>query len=222
MNIAIDGPAGSGKSTIARMLAKQIGFLYVDTGAMYRAMALFCIRNGMDVKNEELVSSRVEEMQVSIAYENDVQQVYLNNENVSEYIRSPQVSAATSTIAAYRAVRQKLLSLQREIASNHDVIMDGRDIGTHILPQAECKIYLTASVETRARRRYQELLEKGEDVEMDDICEDIRKRDERDMNREIAPLRQAEDAVLLDSSDLTIDQVLDRMKEILESKRKTL
>lgn len=216
MNIAIDGPAGSGKSTIARILSQKLGFIYVDTGAMYRAIALYCLRQGLKAEEEEKIERLLPQIEVSIAYEEGNQVVYLNGENVSDQIRTPQVSAMTSPVAAYGPVREKLLELQRRLARENDVVMDGRDIGTHVLPDAELKIYLTASVETRALRRYKELEEKGDKTPLSEIEESIRQRDERDMNREIAPLKQAEDAYFLDSSDLTIDEVVAKIEELVK------
>lgn len=216
MNIAIDGPAGSGKSTIARILSQKLGFIYVDTGAMYRAIALYCLRQGLKAEEEEKIESLLPQIEVSIAYEEGNQVVYLNGENVSDQIRTPQVSAMTSPVAAYGPVREKLLELQRRLARENDVVMDGRDIGTHVLPDAELKVYLTASVETRAIRRYKELEEKGDKTPLSEIEESIRQRDERDMNREIAPLKQAEDAYFLDSSDLTIDEVVAKIEELVK------
>ena len=218
MNIAIDGPAGSGKSTIARILSQKLGFIYVDTGAMYRAIALYCLRKNLKAEEEEKIESLLPEIEVSIAYEKGSQVVYLNGEDVSGLIRTPEVSAMTSPVAAYGPVREKLLDLQRKLARENDVVMDGRDIGTHVLPDAELKIYLT-SVETRAMRRYKELEEKGDKTPLSEIEESIRERDERDMNREIAPLKQAEDAYYLDSSELSIDEVVAKM-EALVSERK--
>lgn len=208
MNIAIDGPAGAGKSTIAKMAAKKLGYIYVDTGAMYRAIALYLIKNNIDVNNEDMVSAACEEIEVEITYENGLQQVYLNGENVSSQIRQEQVGNMASKAAAKKTVRDKLLSLQREIAASSDVIMDGRDIGTFVLPNAELKIYLTASVETRSKRRYDELAARGGNPDIRQIEEDIRQRDYQDMHRDIAPLRQAEDAVYLDTSDMNIEEVV--------------
>ncbi len=218
MNIAIDGPAGSGKSTIARILSHKLGFIYVDTGAMYRAIALYCLRQGLKAEEEEKIERLLPQIEVSIAYEEGNQVVYLNGENVSDQIRTPQVSAMTSPVAAYGPVREKLLELQRRLARENDVVMDGRDIGTHVLPDAELKVYLTASVETRALRRYKELEEKGDKTPLSEIEESIRQRDERDMNREIAPLKQAEDAYFLDSSDLTIDEVVAKIEALVKER----
>lgn len=206
-NIAIDGPAGAGKSTIAKGAAKELNFIYVDTGAMYRAMGLYMLQHQIDQTDEAAVGAACEQIQVSIAYQDGEQQVFLNGENVSGQIRREEVSNITSVISAYPKVRAKLLQLQRELAREQDVIMDGRDIGTCVLPGAPLKIYLTASVETRARRRFDELTQKGAVCDLAEICRDIAARDERDMQREIAPLKQAEDAVFLDSSKMNISQV---------------
>ena len=213
-NIAIDGPAGAGKSAIAKMVAKKLGFIYVDTGAMYRAMALYFIRNGIAGDDEAAITKACEGIDVSIEYENGQQIVLLNGENVNDYIRTEEVSMMTSDTSKYPAVRSKLLDIQRNLAKVKDVIMDGRDIGTCVLPDAETKIYLTASSAERARRRYKEQVERGIECDIEQIEKDIIARDEQDMNREISPLKQAEDAVLLDSSDMTIDEVVDEMIRI--------
>lgn len=207
-NIAIDGPAGAGKSTIAREVAKELDFIYVDTGAMYRAMALYFLRQGISAEDEEKISAACDHIQVSISYENGEQQVLLGEENVNAYIRTEEVSMMTSDISKYVAVREKLLNLQKELAAAKDVVMDGRDIGTCVLPDADVKIYLTATASERARRRYKEQIERGMDCELDQIERDIMARDEQDMNRKIAPLRQAADAIFVDSSNLTIEQVV--------------
>lgn len=208
-NIAIDGPAGAGKSTIAKRVAHELGFIYVDTGAMYRAIALYFLENQIDASEEEAVREAVSKIQVSITYENGEQQILLNGENVTSSIRREEVGNMASVTSAYPAVRKKLLSLQQELAASADVIMDGRDIGTCVLPKAPLKIYLTASVKTRAKRRFEELTEKGISCNIEEICKDIEERDYRDMHREVSPLCQAEDAVLVDSSDMTIREVTD-------------
>lgn len=213
-NIAIDGPAGAGKSTIARRVAKELSFIYVDTGAMYRAIALFHLREQIDTDSEEKVKEALERINISIAYENGEQQVLLNGENVSGQIRTEEVGNMASKISAISCVREKLLDLQRELAQKNDVVMDGRDIGTRILPEAQLKIYLTASADARAQRRYKELMEKGVVCSLEEIKQDIMKRDEQDMNRAIAPLTQAMDAVYLDSSDMTIDEVTEKIKSL--------
>lgn len=217
-NIAIDGPAGAGKSTIAKKVAKELGFIYVDTGAMYRSMALYFIRNGIKSDEEERIASVCDNIRVSIDYVNGEQQVILNGENVNAFIRTEEVSMMTSDTSKYPVVRNKLLSLQRELASKKNVIMDGRDIGTCVLPDAEVKIYLTASSAERARRRYAEQVERGIDCDIKQIEKDIIARDEQDMNREIAPLKQAEDAVYLDSSDMNIEQVVKAIIDIYNKK----
>lgn len=208
-NIAIDGPAGAGKSTIARAVAEKLGFVYVDTGAMYRAMALYFIRRGIAGTDESAISAACRDIELSIRYQDGIQQVVLNGENVSGLIRTEDVGNMASASSVYGAVRKKLLELQRELAKTSDVLMDGRDIGTCVLPAADTKIYLTASSHVRAKRRYEELLEKGQMCNLEEIEQDIIERDYRDMHRDIAPLKQAEDAVLVDTSQMTIDQVIE-------------
>ena len=217
-NIAIDGPAGAGKSTIARRVAKELSFIYVDTGAMYRAMALYLLRREVNKDDTEQIGNICQDAEISIEYQNGEQIVLLNDENVNSYLRTEEVGNMASVSSAVPRVREKLLSLQRKLAGDMSVVMDGRDIGTTILPDADVKIYLTASSLTRAKRRYLELQEKGTICNLDEIQKDIEERDQRDMNREISPLRQAEDAVLVDSSDLTIQQVVDRILQIFRSK----
>lgn len=206
-SIAIDGPAGAGKSTIAKIAAEKLGFTYVDTGAMFRAMAVYFIDRGIDVKNAESVGEAVGSVDVSIEYEDGVQQIILNGDNVTGRLRDEEVGKTASAAAVYPSVREKLLELQRKLAAELDVVMDGRDIGTCVLPDATCKIYLTAGVDTRAERRFAELKEKGEDPDIEEIKRDIAERDYRDMHRDTAPLKQAEDAVLVDSSDMGIEEV---------------
>ena len=218
MNIAIDGPAGAGKSTIARLAAKELGFVYVDTGAMYRAIALYLLDNKTDIYNEEELKRALSHININIVYENNVQHVFLDLVDVSEEIRSEKVGNMASTSSALAPVREKLLDLQRDIAAKNDVIMDGRDIGTNILPNAELKIYLTASVDDRAKRRFDELKLKGENPDLEDIKKGIETRDYQDMNRDIAPLKQAEDAVLIDSSDMTIAEVVDKIIDLTKEK----
>ncbi len=219
-SIAIDGPAGAGKSTIARKVAEKLSFIYVDTGAMYRSMALYFLRNGISSEKEEKIAAACPDIDVSISYQNGEQQVILNGENVNGLIRTEEVSMMTSNTSKYPVVREKLLSLQRGLAEKENVIMDGRDIGTCVLPGADVKIYLTASAQERARRRYKEQTERGLICDMKEIERDIIARDEQDMNREVAPLRQAEDAVLVDSSDMNIDQVVDEIIRIYQEKTK--
>lgn len=218
MNIAIDGPAGAGKSTIAKRLAKELGFIYVDTGAMYRAFALYFLENGIESSNEETISSSCEKIDISIRYDDGEQQVILNGENVTGKIRQEAVGNMASKVSVYPKVREKLVALQQKIASTSDVVMDGRDIGTCVLPDALVKIFLTASSLTRAKRRYKELTEKGESCDLTEIKKEIEDRDERDMHREISPLKQAEDAVLVDSSLMGIDEVVDTIRKICGSK----
>lgn len=207
--IAIDGPAGAGKSTIAKKVAKELGYIYVDTGALYRAIAYYLLTNQIDIDNEESLTKACDRITIRIAYEQDVQQVYLNEENVTSYLRTEETGNMASKSSAKPQVRAALLDLQRNMAKEYDVVMDGRDIGTNVLPDAEVKIYLTASSKERAKRRYKELVEKGETADFDKIEADIIERDNRDMNRAIAPLKRAEDAVLVDSSDMSIAQVVD-------------
>ena len=210
-NVAIDGPAGAGKSTIAKLVAKEKGYIYVDTGAMYRGLAIHFLNRGIDPEDRDAVAEACRDAEVTIGYEDGVQQIYLNGENVTSMLRTEETGDMASKTSAIPEVREKLLELQRSLAREKDVIMDGRDIGTNILPDADVKIYLTASVETRARRRYDELREKGEDCSLEEISRDIKERDERDMTREIAPLKKADDALLVDSSDMTIQQVVDEI-----------
>ena len=214
MNIAIYGPAGAGKSSIAKLVAQKLSFVYFDTGAMYRTSALYALEHQINPAREEDVVAVLDEIQITLSHEDGEQEIFLNGTNVSKDIRREEVGKNASTVAKYAAVRQKLVSLQQEIAADMDVIMDGRDIGTVVLPNAEVKIYLTASANVRAKRRYKELQEKGESCDLTQIEKDIIARDEQDMNREIAPLKQAEDAVLVDSSYMTIEEVIDKIKEI--------
>ena len=207
-NVAIDGPAGAGKSTIAKLVAKEKGYIYVDTGAMYRGLAIHFLDKGIQPQETEKVIEACKDAEVTIAYEDAVQHVYLNGKDISSRLRNEEVGNMASVTSAIPEVRKKLLELQQNLAKTQNVIMDGRDIGTCVLAHADVKVYLTASVETRAKRRYQELQEKGEDCNLEEIAHDIEERDRRDMTREIAPLKQAEDAVLVDSSDMTIAEVV--------------
>lgn len=207
-NVAVDGPAGAGKSTIAKLVAKEKNYIYVDTGAMYRAMAIHFLGKGIAPENVADVAGACRDADVTIDYEDGIQQVYLNGENVTDRLRTEEVGNMASKTSQIPAVREKLLELQRGLAREKDIIMDGRDIGTCILPDADVKIYLTASVETRARRRFEELKEKGILCDFDEIARDIKERDERDMNRATAPLRKADDAHLVDSSHMTIEEVV--------------
>lgn len=207
-NIAIDGPAGAGKSTIAKRVAKELGYVYVDTGAMYRALAIHFLKQGLKPEDIEQIKEACKTAVVTLQYEDGVQQVYLNSENVTRMLREEAVGNMASVSSAIPEVRAQLLELQRSLARTNDVVMDGRDIGTNILPNADVKVYLTASVKERARRRYVELQEKGVACDLKEIAHDIEERDARDMNREIAPLRQAEDAAFVDSSNMSIDEVV--------------
>lgn len=218
--IAIDGPAGAGKSTIAKRAAKALSFIYVDTGAMYRAMGLYFLRKGISPEDQEEIEKACEDIQVSITYENGEQQVLLNGENVSSEIRREEVGNMASKTSANSRVREKLVALQRELASRENVVMDGRDIGTQVLPNATVKIYLTASSRERAKRRCLELQEKGMAANLEEIEADIIERDHRDMTREISPLCQAEDAVLVDASYMTIAEVTEAVLKAFEEKRK--
>ena len=213
-NVAIDGPAGAGKSTIAKLVAKEKGYIYVDTGAMYRGLAIHFLDKGIQKGETEKVIEACKDAEVTIAYEDGVQHVYLNGKDITARLRNEEVGNMASVTSAIPEVRKKLLELQQNLAKTQDVIMDGRDIGTCVLPDADVKIYLTASVETRAKRRYQELLEKGEPCNLEEIAHDIEERDNRDMNREIAPLKQADDAVLVDSSDMTIEEVVQTIVDL--------
>ena len=208
-NIAIDGPAGAGKSTIAKQLAKKLGYIYVDTGAMYRAISLYLIRKNIAADDVEGIKSVLDDINIKLEYDNDTQVVMLNGENVNGLIRTEEVGAMTSASSKNACVREKLVELQRAIAAENNVIMDGRDIGTCVLPNANLKVYLTASSKTRAERRWKEYKEKGIECNFNKIEEDIIDRDNQDMTREVSPLKQADDAVLVDSSNMTIDEVID-------------
>ena len=218
-NVAIDGPAGAGKSTIAKQLAKELGFVYVDTGAMYRSMAYYFITNNIGAEDEAAIAAACPNVNVSLTYEDGVQNVWLNGENVSTVIRQEEVGKMASATSVYPVVRKKLVELQQELAKTTDVIMDGRDIGTVVLPDADVKIYMTASSAIRAKRRFDELTAKGVECDLDEIEKDIIERDYRDMNRETSPLKKADDAVELDTSDLDIEGVVNAMKEIIAEKR---
>ena len=217
-NIAIDGPAGAGKSTVAKKVAKELSFVYVDTGAMYRAMALYLLRKGVNREDPDEIGEACQNAEISIEYQNGEQIVLLDGENVNAHLRTEEVSAMASVSSAVPRVREKLLDLQRKLARTMSVVMDGRDIGTTILPDADVKIYLTASSLTRARRRYLEYQEKGEPCDHAEIQKTIEERDQRDMTREISPLCQAEDAVLVDSSELTIDETVEKILSVYHSK----
>lgn len=206
INIAIDGPAGAGKSSIAKLVSKELGYIYVDTGALYRTVGLYSIRKGIDTKDADAVTATLKDIKVELGFVDGAQHVFLNGEDVSEAIRTPEASMGASNVSAIPAVRTFLFDLQRDIAKNNNCIMDGRDIGTVVLPDAQIKLFLTASAEARAERRYKELIEKGEQVEFQDVLDDINKRDYQDSHREIAPLKQAEDAILVDNSGCNLEE----------------
>ena len=213
-NVAIDGPAGAGKSTIAKRIARRLGYIYVDTGAMYRAMAYYLIQNQVDAADQEAIAAACQHADISICYQDGEQVVLLNGENVNAYLRTEAVGNMASVSSVVPEVRKKLVELQQKLARETDVVMDGRDIGTVVLPDADVKVYLTASVETRAKRRFLELQEKGEPADLVKIAADIEDRDYRDMHRETSPLKQAKDAVLVDSSEMNIDEVVDAIYQI--------
>lgn len=216
-SVAIDGPAGAGKSTIAKLISREMGYIYVDTGAMYRAMAVYFSKNKVNTEDESAINEAVKNVDIKIEYQNGEQQVILNGENVTGLLRTEETGNMASKTSKYKEVRSKLVELQRELAKTTDVVMDGRDIGTTVLPDAFVKIYLTASSDARAKRRYDELVAKGEQCDLSAIKEDIEKRDYQDMHREISPLKQAEDAVLLDTSDMNIEQVVAAMRDIIDN-----
>ncbi len=219
-NLAIDGPAGAGKSTIAKTIAKQLGFIYVDTGAMYRAMALYFLRNQIEASDSTRIEAVCKDVDITIEYKDGEQFVLLNGENVNGLIRTEEVGNMASASSVNKAVRLKLVELQQALAAKENVVMDGRDIGTYVLPKADLKIYLTASTKERARRRWAELYEKGLSADIDEIEKDIIERDNRDMTREFAPLRQAKDAIYLDSSELQIDEVVDKILKLYHARVK--
>lgn len=216
--VAIDGPVGAGKSSIAREAAKRLGFIYCDTGALYRAVGLFCVRNGVDTKNAADVASQLDKIHIEIRLVDGTQLVFLNGENVSEEIRLPEISMAASAVSAVPEVRAALLDLQRETAAKSSAIMDGRDIGTVVLPNADVKIFLTASPEIRAKRRFDELKAKGSDTTFEDVLRDLNERDYADTHRETAPLKQAEDAVLADTSELDFERSVELVCGIIKGK----
>ena len=218
ISIAIDGPAGAGKSTIAKRVAKELSYIYVDTGAMYRAMALYLHRKGIDAEDAQTIAGACDGAKISIEYRDGEQVVLLDGENVNPFLRTQEVSSMASKSSAVPEVRTRLVQLQQELAAARNVVMDGRDIGTVVLPRAQVKIYLTASVEVRAKRRFLELREKGEDPVLAKIAAEIEDRDYRDMNRAVSPLRQAEDALLVDSSDMTVEEVAEKILAIVREK----
>jgi len=216
--IAIDGPAGAGKSTIAKKVSFELGFIYVDTGALYRAIGYFALSKKIDSSDTVKVINLLEKIKVELAFVDGTQRVLLNNEDISDKIRTPEVSMAASAVSAIPAVRDFLFDLQRNIAKTNNVIMDGRDIGTVVLPDAKIKIFLTASAEDRANRRYKELTEKGQTVSYDDVLEDIKTRDYNDSNRPIAPLKPAPDSILVDTSGFTLEQAINHLTSIIKNK----
>ncbi len=218
INIAIDGPAGAGKSTIAKTVSKELGYIYVDTGALYRTVGLNALRNGVDTKDAEGVVATLDGLKVSLRFVNNEQRVFLGEEDVSEAIRQNEVSMAASNVSAIPKVREFLFDLQRDIAKNNNCIMDGRDIGTVVLPDAQIKLFLTASAEARADRRYKELVEKGQTVDYDVILEEIKERDYQDSHREIAPLKQAEDAILVDSTEMDLPATIEYMLGVIKER----
>ena len=218
ISIAIDGPSGAGKSTISRTVAGKLGYLYVDTGALYRTIGLYVLRNGSDPKNEQQVQTLLPQLQVNMGYQDGIQQMFLQGENVTDLIRTEEAGNMASSCAVIDSVRRKLVALQRKMAQESNVIMDGRDIGTVVLPEADLKIFLTADVETRPERRFKELTDKGESCNIDTIREIIENRDYRDTHRAVSPLRQAEDAVYLDSSQLSEEEVINRILDIFSEK----
>lgn len=218
-NIAIDGPAGAGKSSIAKEAAKQLGFIYVDTGALYRTVAFNAIRKGADLNDPDAVVRTLTGTDISLAFENGSQKVLLNGEDVSSKIRTEEISAGASKVSAIPKVREFLFDLQKSIAANNNCLMDGRDIGTVVLPNADLKVFLTATPEERARRRYQQNLDRGMDADYDKILEEVNQRDYQDTHRDIAPLRRADDAVLLDTTELNFDEVVDQLLKLVEERR---
>ena len=216
-DVAIDGPSGAGKSSLARRCAQALGLLYVDTGAIYRTVGMAALRRGVDRKDEQAVAAILPELEIGMGYENGEQKMFLNGEDVSREIRLPEISICASDVSALPGVRAFLLEMQRKMAREHDVIMDGRDIGTVVLPEAELKIYLTASAEARAERRMKELLAKGVETSFEEVLADIRKRDDQDMNREVAPLRRAEDAVLVDTTGLTLEEGYQKLRGVIDA-----
>lgn len=219
LNIAIDGPAGAGKSTIAKAVAAKLGFIYIDTGAMYRAVGLGAVRRGIDTTDAEGVASILDELKITLRHTEQGQLIFLNGEDVSEAIRMPEISVAASNVAVIPAVRLKLVELQRELALNDNVIMDGRDIGTYVLPNAQLKIFLTAAPEARAQRRFLELSEKGVQTTFEEVFADMTYRDKNDSGRDFAPLKPAEDSVLVDSTELTLSQTVEKITAMAESAR---
>ncbi|MBN2879047.1 MAG: (d)CMP kinase [Clostridia bacterium] len=220
MQIAIDGPAGAGKSSIAKSLAKELGILYLDTGAMYRAVGYKAMKLGIDTLNEEKVSAMMDDIEIKVIYSETGQHIILDGTDITEHIREPEVSINASNASKHRKVRDKLVAMQQEIAKETDVVAEGRDIGTYVLPEAEYKFYITASAEERAKRRHKELCEKGKNTDIEKLAEEIKARDYQDMNREYAPLKAAEDSVLIDTTNLNFDEVLSLILDTIKDKGK--
>jgi cytidylate kinase len=209
--IAIDGPAGAGKSTVAKLISKELGYIYIDTGAMYRAFGLYLLNNNIAVNDEDAISKVVEKVNISIEFVQGEQKIYLNNEDVTDKIRTPEIGGAASSCSVHKCVREKLVALQQELASKQSVVMDGRDIGSVVLPNANVKIFLTASVEVRAKRRILDYKQKGIEKSLDEMIKEIEERDYRDTHRENSPLTRVKDAILIDSSNMSIDEVVDKI-----------
>ena len=219
INIAIDGPSGAGKSTIAKAVAKELGYVYIDTGAMYRTVGLACVRKGIDTSKEtEKVISLLAEIAIDIEYRDGLQHVFLNGEDVTSFIRTPEISLAASHVAVIREVREKMVDFQRNLAKKRDCIMDGRDIGTNVLPDAKIKIFLTADTKDRAKRRYLELIEKGEKVTLEEVLSDMEFRDKNDSSREYMPLKKADDATLIDTTGNTLDESVNLIKSFIKER----
>ena len=217
--VAIDGPSGAGKSTIAKAIAKKLDMVYIDTGAMYRAIGWLALKNNVELDNEEKLAQLTRDAIISLGYDdqNDKQIVFINGINVTDYIRTPEISKASSAVSRFAGVRIELVNLQRALSKEQNVIMDGRDIGTHVLPNADCKIYLTASLEARALRRYEELVEKGEQVTYDEVLEDMRLRDYQDTHRDFSPLQQADDAFVVDTSNLSLEESVEKVTALVQN-----
>ena len=218
INVAIDGPAGAGKSTISKRVAKELGYVYIDTGAMYRTVGLKAVRMGIDTTDEKGVSAILPDIDIDIRHEGVEQHIFLDGENVSDKIRTPEISMAASNVSAIGAVRVALVDMQRKLAANHNVVMDGRDIATFVLPDAEVKIFLTASVDARAERRYKELIEKGTEVSLEDVKKEMIQRDKNDSTRAVSPLKIADDATVIDTSELNLEQSINKVVEFIRSK----
>lgn len=213
-SIAIDGPAGAGKSTIAKLIAQKLNYIYIDTGAMYRAMGLYYLNHHLDMNSEDVINEHLDKINIDMTYKDSKLEIFLNEENVTDLIRTNEASQGASIVSTYQLVREKMVSLQQQLAKSSNVVMDGRDIGTVVLPNADVKIFLTASSKERAKRRYKELLEKGIDASLEEIQKEIEERDFRDMNRKNSPLKQADDAILVDTSEMTIEEVVDKILKI--------